>query len=101
MDPYHKSRERKFTVLYILFGSWTGVISPRLVDSRLRACSSSPGQDATWLAKGNPTYQFQAKHDAIAAENSICLELGIDVLKGAVNAVDAAISTTLAHPAWG
>ncbi|KAF8586715.1 gamma-glutamyltranspeptidase [Ramaria rubella] len=68
-DSHHESRGWKVTVLY----------------------KTLPG----WPAKRNPAYQIRAKHGAVAAENIICSEIGVDVLKSGGNAVDAAISTTL------
>ncbi|KZT10634.1 gamma-glutamyltranspeptidase [Laetiporus sulphureus 93-53] len=43
----------------------------------------------------NQAYIIEATHGAVASENEICSELGVDILKAGGNAVDAAISTTL------
>lgn len=47
-------------------------------------------QDAT----RNPAYRIKAKFGAVASENIICSDLGVDVLKDGGNAVDAAVATT-------
>ncbi|KAI0949707.1 hypothetical protein AcW1_009235 [Taiwanofungus camphoratus] len=43
----------------------------------------------------NQAYIVEAKHGAVASENEICSEVGIDILKAGGNAVDSIISTTL------
>ena len=42
----------------------------------------------------NPAYLIKAKNGAVASENIVCSEIGIDVLKEGGNAVDAAIAST-------
>ena len=42
----------------------------------------------------NPAYLIKAKFGAVASENIICSDLGVDVMKGGGNAVDAAVATT-------
>ena len=43
----------------------------------------------------NPAYLIKAKHGAVASENEICSNIGVNTLKAGGNAVDAAVSTTL------
>ena len=43
----------------------------------------------------NPAWLVRAKHGAVASENELCSELGVDTLRKGGNAVDAAVSTTL------
>lgn len=43
----------------------------------------------------NPAYIVEAKNGAVATENFICSELGVDILKKGGNAVDAVVTTTL------
>ncbi|OBZ68184.1 Gamma-glutamyltranspeptidase 1 [Grifola frondosa] len=43
----------------------------------------------------NPAYIIEAAQGAVASENEICSQLGVDVLKEGGNAVDAIVSTTL------
>jgi gamma-glutamyltranspeptidase/glutathione hydrolase/leukotriene-C4 hydrolase len=43
----------------------------------------------------NPSYLIKAKSGAVASENEVCSEIGVDTLKDGGNAVDAAIATTL------
>lgn len=45
-------------------------------------------------AARNPAYRIKAKFGAVASENIICSELGVDVMKDGGNAVDAAVATT-------
>ncbi|KAJ3521066.1 hypothetical protein NMY22_g12468 [Coprinellus aureogranulatus] len=45
-------------------------------------------------APRNPAYLIKAHNGAVASENRICSELGVDVLKKGGNAVDAAVATT-------
>ena len=45
-------------------------------------------------ASRNPAYRIKAKLGAVASENLICSDLGVDVLKEGGNAVDAAVATT-------
>ncbi|KAL0956594.1 hypothetical protein HGRIS_002731 [Hohenbuehelia grisea] len=59
---------------------------------------SSPGHQAfSHLSSGtgNPAILVKARHGAVASENKLCSNIGVDVLKAGGNAVDAAISTTL------
>jgi len=42
----------------------------------------------------NPAYLIKAKSGAVASENVLCSEIGIDVMKDGGNAVDAAVATT-------
>ena len=53
--------------------------------------SNRPGQDAPLR---NPAYPIEAKNGAVASENVVCSEIGVDVLKDGGNAVDAAVATT-------
>jgi Gamma-glutamyltranspeptidase len=48
-----------------------------------------------WPAKRNPAYLIHAKHGAVATENILCSNIGVDVLKDGGNAVDASIAATL------
>lgn len=43
----------------------------------------------------NPAYLIEATHGAVATENGVCSQTGVDVLKDGGNAVDAAIAATL------
>lgn len=42
----------------------------------------------------NPAYLIKAKSGAVASENVMCSEVGVDVMKDGGNAVDAAVATT-------
>ncbi|KAI0374193.1 gamma-glutamyltranspeptidase [Pilatotrama ljubarskyi] len=46
-------------------------------------------------ATRNPAYLVRATNGAVASENELCSEIGVDVMKEGGNAVDAAVSTTL------
>ncbi|EIN11894.1 gamma-glutamyltranspeptidase [Punctularia strigosozonata HHB-11173 SS5] len=43
----------------------------------------------------NPSYLIEAKHGAVATENQVCSEMGVDIMKAGGNAVDAAVASTL------
>jgi gamma-glutamyltranspeptidase / glutathione hydrolase / leukotriene-C4 hydrolase len=43
----------------------------------------------------NPSFLIKAKSGAVASENVVCSQMGVDTLKDGGNAVDAAIATTL------
>ncbi|KAH9935606.1 gamma-glutamyltranspeptidase [Fomitopsis serialis] len=43
----------------------------------------------------NEAYIVEATHGAVASENEVCSDIGVDILKQGGNAVDAAVSTTL------
>ncbi|KAJ7072338.1 gamma-glutamyltranspeptidase [Mycena amicta] len=43
---------------------------------------------------GRPAYLVKAQNGAVASENVLCSQIGVDVLKAGGNAVDSAIATT-------
>lgn len=45
-------------------------------------------------AHRNPAYLIKAKHAAVASEDSLCSNLGVQILKDGGNAVDSAVGTT-------
>ena len=45
-------------------------------------------------AARNPAYLIKAKSGAVASENIMCSDIGVDVMKDGGNAVDAAVATT-------
>ena len=42
----------------------------------------------------NPAYLVKVRSGAVASENKLCSDIGVDVLKDGGNAVDSAIATT-------
>jgi gamma-glutamyltranspeptidase/glutathione hydrolase/leukotriene-C4 hydrolase len=42
----------------------------------------------------NPAYLIKAKHGAVASENVLCSDIGVEIMKEGGNAVDAAVATT-------
>lgn len=48
-----------------------------------------------WPAPRNPAYLIRAKRGAVATENKICSDLGVEILKKGGNAVDASITAVL------
>lgn len=77
------SRRRTFLVVALCslaFFAWK-----HCFHSRTREFSYGP----------NPAYLVQARHGAVAAENKICSQIGVDILKVGGNAVDSVISAAL------
>src|ERR1700761_5657430 len=64
--------------------------------STCRYSSHSPrmGQQRAGPAHRNPAYLIKAEHAAVASENSLCSNLGVQILKDGGNAVDSAVGTT-------
>lgn len=52
------------------------------------------GQQNVGPAHRNPAYLIKAEHAAVASENSLCSNLGVQILKDGGNAVDSAVGTT-------
>jgi gamma-glutamyltranspeptidase/glutathione hydrolase/leukotriene-C4 hydrolase len=73
-------------VLFLLIATVTfsrrGQIVPRLGAEEVDHCLN------------NPTYLIKAKHGAVASENVLCSNIGVEILKEGGNAVDAAVATT-------
>lgn len=45
-------------------------------------------------ARRNPAYLIKAEHAAVASENELCSNVGVQILKDGGNAVDSAVGTT-------
>ncbi len=45
-------------------------------------------------AHRNPAYLIKAEHAAVASENHLCSNVGVQILKDGGNAVDSAVGTT-------
>lgn len=43
----------------------------------------------------NPAVLVRARHGAVATENKLCSDIGVETLKKGGNAVDAAVASTL------
>lgn len=48
-----------------------------------------------WPSKINPAYLIRATRGAVATENKLCSNIGVDILKAGGNAVDAGIAAVL------
>jgi len=48
-----------------------------------------------WPPKRNPAYLVRATHGAVATENILCSNMGVEVLKNGGNAVDASVASVL------
>lgn len=79
------TRPRAMLLLYVMlacvcFGSvasWPAVLLPR-----------------TKAQSRNPAYLIRASHGAVASEQRMCSDIGVDMMKLGGNAVDSAIATT-------
>lgn len=56
-----------------------------------RTCGSRNGYHS---GSQNPAYLIEARHGAVASENKLCSDIGVQILKSGGNAVDSAIATT-------
>jgi gamma-glutamyltranspeptidase/glutathione hydrolase/leukotriene-C4 hydrolase len=54
----------------------------------------STGAEEANYSLRNPAYLIKVKHGAVASENELCSNIGVDVLKDGGNAVDAGVATT-------
>ena len=52
------------------------------------------GAEEADYSLGNPAYLIKAKHGAVASENVLCSNIGVEILKEGGNAVDAAVAAT-------
>ena len=98
-DRAPRSRWLYFLVLvigsgYLLLENWDwNSATPPI--RQIRKCEG--GSQRTRVPSGtrNPAYLVRATHVAVASENVLCSEIGVDTLKAGGNAVDAIVSTTL------
>lgn len=56
--------------------------------------SFSKGAEEADHGLGNPAYLIKVKHGAVASENVLCSDIGVEILKEGGNAVDAAVAAT-------
>lgn len=54
----------------------------------------SVGSEEASLSFRNPPYLIKVEHGAVASENELCSNIGVETLKEGGNAVDAAVATT-------
>lgn len=57
-----------------------------------QSCHSDPAKTSS-PGHSNPAYLIEASHGAVASENVVCSNIGVDILKDGGNAVDAVIGT--------
>lgn len=60
----------------------------------LSGLSSSGSVHYSQDAACNPANRIKAKFGAVASENIVCSNIGVDVMKDGGNAIDAAVATT-------
>jgi gamma-glutamyltranspeptidase/glutathione hydrolase/leukotriene-C4 hydrolase len=71
------------TPILTLQSPWTPLVRPDVA------------QSLTFGAPRNPAYLIEATHGAVASENGVCSQVGVDAMRDGGNAVDAAIASTL------
>ncbi|TFK89119.1 gamma-glutamyltranspeptidase [Polyporus arcularius HHB13444] len=76
---------------YLFYGLWS---HPHL-GSALQSCLAGSSRTRVPSASKNPAYIIRATHGAVASENELCSQIGVNTMKAGGNAVDAAVSTTL------
>ncbi len=76
---------------YLFYGLWS---HPHL-GSALQSCLTGSSRTRVPSASKNPAYIIRATHGAVASENELCSQIGVNTMKAGGNAVDAAVSTTL------
>lgn len=94
-DDSRRKRKRSHRVLlaaalaaFTLFYVGSSHVSLHDVSTHVHTCGSSS-------CARNPSFLIKAKHGAVASENELCSDIGVNTLKKGGNAVDAAVSTTL------
>ena len=60
-----------------------------------RRCGQGSRRTQVPSGTNNPAYLVRAAHGAVASENVLCSEIGVNTMKAGGNAVDAIVSTTL------
>ena len=94
--PSTEARHRKrhvwegFLVCLLILTATVAPYSAR----RYFSHSLRTGQQSAGPAHRNPAYLIKAEHAAVASENSLCSNLGVQILKDGGNAVDSAVGTT-------
>jgi gamma-glutamyltranspeptidase/glutathione hydrolase/leukotriene-C4 hydrolase len=84
----HRGR-RVWEALLILF-----LLIVTVMFSRRRQIVPHFGAEEVDRNDRNPAYLIKAKHGAVASENGLCSNIGVEILKEGGNAVDAAVATT-------
>jgi gamma-glutamyltranspeptidase / glutathione hydrolase / leukotriene-C4 hydrolase len=84
----HRGR-RVWEALLILF-----LLVVTVTFSGRRHVVHHPGTKEVDHSLRNPAYLIKAKHGAVASENVLCSNIGVEIMKEGGNAVDAAVATT-------
>ncbi|KAF8502165.1 gamma-glutamyltranspeptidase [Russula emetica] len=84
----HRGR-RVWEALLVLF-----LLIVTVTFSKRRQIVPHLGADEVNHSLRNPAYLIKAKHGAVASENVLCSNIGVEILKEGGNAVDAAVATT-------
>jgi len=89
LTPHHSPRRTRsracFALGFLAICALTSHFSPSWHQSRPQPIPGTPR---------NPAYLIRATNGAVASENKICSEVGVDILKKGGNAVDSAVATT-------
>ena len=88
--PHWRCRRRAWEALLVLLLLIVSASGQRQIISHL----FSTGAEEAGHSLRNPAYLIKAKHGAVASENELCSNIGVEILKEGGNAVDAAVATT-------
>ena len=88
--PHWRCRRRVWEALLVLLLLIVSVSGQRQIIPHI----FSTGAEEAGHDLRNPAYLIKAKHGAVASENELCSNIGVEILKEGGNAVDAAVATT-------
>jgi len=89
-ERHHRRRVWKVLLVLLFFVVAVASSGQRQIAPKL----FSTGAEETEYSLRNPAYLIKVKHGAVASENELCSNIGVEILKEGGNAVDAAVAAT-------